>query len=178
MDVKDRTKYIFADTLFHLLRKKDLKNITVIEICALCGADRRTFYNHFESKYALAFWTLTQYTYQYMSAEHINNDIADGIRYYSHLAQNKEIYRRIFRDPSVSELLSEIVNFNYKRYMEELDANHIYLSTEERFAMKLYIYGGINTTRDWITGGCKESAQFISTVIHMNAPPFLKSLLA
>lgn len=56
MDVRDNTKYAFANAIKKLLQNKDLNQIRITELCALCGAERPTFYYHFRDKYDLINW--------------------------------------------------------------------------------------------------------------------------
>ncbi|MGN1203939.1 MAG: TetR/AcrR family transcriptional regulator C-terminal domain-containing protein [Lachnospiraceae bacterium] len=50
------TKRIFAESLKKIMRKKNFSKITVSEIVADCGLNRKTFYYHFEDIYALLKW--------------------------------------------------------------------------------------------------------------------------
>ena len=177
MDIKNRTKYVFAETLLQLLKYKDLEKITIKEICDHCHADRKTFYNHFENKYSLAGWLLNNYAYQYFSDDSIDKDIHATKRYYSYLKNNLEIYRRIFKDPGISDLLTHLVKWNMDRYLQGLQDNNIVLSEKDYYRLKLYVYGGINITREWIINGCKEDAAFIAEVIALGSPSFLRDII-
>lgn len=52
------TKKTLAESLKHIMKKKNFSKITVSEIIADCGLNRKTFYYHFEDIYALLKWTL------------------------------------------------------------------------------------------------------------------------
>ena len=54
------TKKALADSLKLFLTKKILTKITVSEIAADCGVNRKTFYYHFEDIHALLKWMLEQ----------------------------------------------------------------------------------------------------------------------
>lgn len=47
---------MFADALKHAMSQKPFSKITVSEIVAACGVNRKTFYYHFEDIYALLLW--------------------------------------------------------------------------------------------------------------------------
>ena len=49
---------MFATSLKHFMEEKPLSKITVSEIVADCGVNRKTFYYHFDSIYALLKWML------------------------------------------------------------------------------------------------------------------------
>ena len=51
-----RTKQQLAESLKKLMRTKPFNRITVTELVADCGLNRKTFYYHFEDIYALVRW--------------------------------------------------------------------------------------------------------------------------
>lgn len=57
-----RTKQSLAASLRCLLEQKPLSKITVSEIVAGCGVNRKTFYYHFQDIYSLLHWMLEQDT--------------------------------------------------------------------------------------------------------------------
>lgn len=52
------TKKTLAESLKKLMKSKSLSKITISEIIADCGLNRKTFYYHFEDIYALLKWIL------------------------------------------------------------------------------------------------------------------------
>ena len=54
------TKRTFAASLKKFMEKKPLSKITVSELIADCGVNRKTFYYHFEDIYALLKWMLEE----------------------------------------------------------------------------------------------------------------------
>ncbi|MGN0488255.1 MAG: TetR/AcrR family transcriptional regulator C-terminal domain-containing protein [Ruminococcus sp.] len=52
------TKRKLAESLKKIMRKKSFSKITITEIVADCGLNRKTFYYHFEDIYALLKWML------------------------------------------------------------------------------------------------------------------------
>lgn len=56
------TKKAFAASLKKFMGHKKLSKITVSEIIADCGVNRKTFYYHFQDIYALFKWTIEQET--------------------------------------------------------------------------------------------------------------------
>lgn len=55
-----RTKQQLAESLKKLMRTKPFNRITVTELVADCGLNRKTFYYHFEDIYDLLHWVLDQ----------------------------------------------------------------------------------------------------------------------
>ena len=63
MQMKDRTKLMFADTLIEMIQTTPLSKIRVAKLCEKCGATPPTFYYYFHDKYELVAWIfLNDYT--------------------------------------------------------------------------------------------------------------------
>ena len=56
------TKKSLSDSLKRIMQHKKLSKVTVSEIIADCGVNRKTFYYHFEDIYDLLKWTIEQET--------------------------------------------------------------------------------------------------------------------
>ena len=54
------TKKMFADALKQAMSQKPFSKITVSEIVAACGVNRKTFYYHFKDIYDLLLWILKE----------------------------------------------------------------------------------------------------------------------
>ena len=52
----DVSKRMLADALRALLRDHWFSEVTVTQICSLCGMSRKNFYYHFKDKYDLVNW--------------------------------------------------------------------------------------------------------------------------
>lgn len=57
-----QTKKKLSASLKKMMARKKISKITVSELIADCGVNRKTFYYHFEDIYALLKWTLEQET--------------------------------------------------------------------------------------------------------------------
>ena len=56
------TKRALSDSLKRIMQHKKLSKVTVSEIIADCGVNRKTFYYHFKDIYDLLKWTIEQET--------------------------------------------------------------------------------------------------------------------
>ncbi len=56
MQDSNRTKNILAQALKDLMQKEPFNKISIGDICAACGMNRKSFYYHFEDKYDLVNW--------------------------------------------------------------------------------------------------------------------------
>ena len=75
------TKKTFAESLKKLLCKKELSKITVSEIVADCGVNRKTFYYHFEDIYDLLKWTLEKEAVEVVKHFNLLTDYEEAIMF-------------------------------------------------------------------------------------------------
>ena len=150
------TKRTIANSLKKLMRNNKFAKITVSEIIEDCGINRKTFYYHFEDKYALLKWTLENeaisivkqldlmvdyekailFTMDYIEKnDYIINCVYDSIG-------NEELKRYLFAD------FAEIV----KSIIESAAAETNYQLTEEyeEFLCLFYVDAILAIMIDWI----------------------------
>ena len=75
------TKKALAASLKKYMGQKPLSKITVSEIIADCGVNRKTFYYHFEDIYMLLKWTLEQEAIEVVKQFDLMVDFEDAIRF-------------------------------------------------------------------------------------------------
>lgn len=76
------TKKALAESLKSIMRKKNFSKITVSEIIADCGVNRKTFYYHFEDIYALLKWVL-------------ENEAIEVVKHYNLIVDYEEVIQFI-----------------------------------------------------------------------------------
>ena len=176
MNLKDRTKYLFADTLKEMMRTKELKDIRVGELCEKCGAHRRTFYYHFQDKYDLMAWILS-HGYddptipENIMQEHTTKTVLTNIM------KNQPFYKRLYSDPGISELSDYLLRYNVENYEQQLlPALQVEaLTDEQEFSLRMYCYGGIYMTREWVLSGCKLAPAELSKRMTVNMPEWMNA---
>lgn len=76
-----RTKKALADSLRKIMTHKSFSKITVSEIIADCGVNRKTFYYHFEDIYALLHWMLEQESIEILKHINLLDDYRDAVSF-------------------------------------------------------------------------------------------------
>lgn len=92
------TKQAFADALKQAVEKKPLSKITVSELVDICGFNRKTFYYHFDSVYALVHWILEQEAIQAMRQYDLLLDLEDVILFLVDYVQKNPYIRYCILD--------------------------------------------------------------------------------
>ena len=183
-----RTKAKLFASFTELLSEKTFEDITISEICSRADVRRATFYKHFSDKYdflagltrqlrlkfeerfqdemLLTRKTPTDYYFEYLKA------LIDF------LCKNNTIVNLIFDSEIASSLLSVIVEENYIKTKERLDADmknglKIVASPD---TVAIYLAGGIsNAITKWLKEGKKTPRdEFISEINALISSVFVK----
>ena len=75
------TKRMLADSLRKICARKPFSKVTISEIVADCGVNRKTFYYHFEDIYALLKWTLEEEAMEVLKGFDLLVDYEEAIQY-------------------------------------------------------------------------------------------------
>ncbi len=95
--ISNNTKKMFAESLKRALTKKPLSKISVSEIVADCGVNRKTFYYHFENINDLLKWVLRQEAVDIVMELDNALDYEQSIRFViDYIDKNEEIMKNIY----------------------------------------------------------------------------------
>lgn len=126
------TKKSLAEALKRAMQKKNFSKITVSEIIADCGVNRKTFYYHFEDIYALLKWMLEEEAIEVVKNFDLLVDYEEAISFVmDYVESNKHIincaYDSIGRD--------EMKRFFYSDFIELVRT--VINQTEEKMNLHL-----------------------------------------
>lgn len=130
------TKKALAEALKRIMRKKSFSKITVSEIIADCGVNRKTFYYHFEDKYALLKWMLENEAVEVVKHFNLVVDYEEAIQFVmDYIEENdyiiscaydsigrEEMKRFFFAD--FTEITSSIIDSAEKELEKALDTEY------------------------------------------------------
>jgi len=88
------TKLELASALKTQTKKSSLEKISVTDICKLCGVNRKSFYYHFQDKYALVNWIFDTEFGAIASGNDNNDGLRALLRLLEYLYENRTFYRR------------------------------------------------------------------------------------
>ncbi len=154
MAIKDATKSIFAQELIRMVRKTPLAKVRVSDLCARCGADRRTFYYHFIDKYDLVAWIFTRDYISSLEAEQGQFTLQHSINILGKMARNKDFYKAVFTDNSQNAVRHYTYSYFYKLgtdAMKEHFAIDI-LPPEMEYAVMHHSHATVEITIEWLLG--------------------------
>ena len=150
------TKKMFADALKHAMSQKPFSKITVSEIVAYCGVNRKTFYYHFDDIYALLLWifkeeaidTVKEFNLltQYREALFFVMDYVEENNYLINCA-----YDSLGRDQLRCFLYTDFISVT-RNLLEQVDAmyGHKLEASYLEYLSKFYAEGLAGMLIDWI----------------------------
>lgn len=87
-----RTKKALATALKNKMKEKPFSKITVSELIAVCGVNRKTFYYHFKDIYDLLRWLFQEETLKILKQFDLLVDYEDAIGFIlDYIRDNKDI---------------------------------------------------------------------------------------
>ena len=167
------TKLWIADKMKDLMKKKPIDKIRITEICKSAEIERSTFYYHFKDKYDLVAWIF------YHSAE--NMDVTDVGAAANHMRQMKNdilFYKRAYEDTSQNALWQYMLEYFAEAYTDA--AKRILgtslLDTQLAYSIRLYCYGTVGMSREWILQDNVTSAETVVRMMFASMPKSLQEV--
>ena len=150
------TKKALAESLKKIMQKKSFSKITVSEIIADCGVNRKTFYYHFEDIYALLKWVLEKEAVEVVKQFDLTIDYEEVILFVmDYIEKNEHIINCAFdaigRDGMIQfffsdfkELVITIIDTAEKELNVTLEENY------KTFLCHFYVEAIAGSLIDWI----------------------------
>lgn len=174
-------KQIFAEALFQLCEKKQIKNISIQEICDLCEVNRQTFYYYFTSKYDLISWIYEQHVNQiYENIEDLESLKKQIYYLYDWFIKHKSFYSKVVKINGQESLDKFLYKHTYNYYINYISKKYgkEKLTGDLLFSISYHCYGCVHICIDWISNGMNDSADIIASRIFNNTPRQLLELFA
>ncbi|MGN0395582.1 MAG: TetR/AcrR family transcriptional regulator C-terminal domain-containing protein [Coprococcus sp.] len=179
------TKKALAESLKKIMKEKSFSKITVSEIIADCGVNRKTFYYHFEDIYALLKWVLEKEAIEVVKHFDLIVDYEEAILFImDYIEENDYIiscaYDSIGRDEmkrfffaDFNELVLSIIESAEKEFDRYLDQEY------KTFLCKFYVEALAGILIDWIKNrnerNRKQVPEYIVTTLKKSLIGILNS---
>ncbi len=165
--------------LEELLQKKQLEDIYVSDIVARSGVARKTFYRHFDDKYAAVNAYFAQFYSDTFERIVSGDEWEDALyNYLSVCEEKRDILLHAYNGLEYNGLRKFDIEMTAQTYIKYLEQNHVDISTPEmRFAIRIAAAGGTDMVLDWICGGMKESKEELVALLRRTLPPDISNNL-
>ncbi len=169
----ERTKLWIADKMKDLMKKKPINKIRITEICQAAEIERSTFYYHFRDKYELVAWIFFQ------AADRTDIiDLHDAAKGMKQMKNDMLFYKRAYEDTSQNALWEYMLEYFAAKYTElakEMSAADT-LDAQLLFSIRLYCYGAVGMTKEWVLEDNVTSAETIVKMMFRSMPESLKKI--
>ena len=170
----ERTKIWIANKMKELMKHKSIEKIRITEICEAAEIERSTFYYHFQDKYELVAWIFFQAAYK---TDVIS--IESAAQSMNHMKQDFIFYKRAYEDNSQAPMWAYMLEYFVDRYTrlvkEKLGTDT--LDTQTLFSIRLYCYGTLGMTREWLLNDNITPAETAVKMMFDSMPDSLKNIL-
>lgn len=147
----------------NLLQTKDIKDITVSEICKLAKINRSTFYANYIDIYDLA-EKLTEQLYTefinvYKDEQDKRKHSYNFLKLYTHIKDNQLFYKTYFKlDIDKSKPMSDAIS--------DAEMIRFFGSSKNKHYHIIFFKAGLNAViKEWLANGCQESPEEIDQII-------------
>ncbi len=169
----ERTKIWIADTMKKIMEKKPIEKIRVTEICREAEIERPTFYYHFKDKYDLVAWVFFHNAFE---TDVIS--ITSAAKSMNQMKKDFIFYKRAYEDSSQNPLWQYMLEYFVDRYANE--AKRILetdiLDTQTAYSIRLYSYGTIGMTREWLLTDNITPAETVVEMMFNSMPEVLRKI--
>lgn len=150
------TKRMLADSMKRFMEQKPLSKITISEIIADCGVNRKTFYYHFIDIYDLVKWMFEQEAVQVLAQLDLPTDTETAIRFIlDYVDKNRHIVSCAYDALGRNEMrqffytdIFQIIGFAISKV--EAEEQKILPSEQKSYVIKFYAEGLANMLIDYV----------------------------
>ncbi len=182
MQIRQSTKGLIAASFRELAESKPIDKITVREIASNCGITTVTFYNHFRDKYDLIMWSYVnngKSTMQKIGKDGYcwRDTLFEATRnfYENRRFLLNALHHTSGHDSFVS--LMERINIELLTAEVKKALGSSSLTQELEGAIRIYCYGTVRLTFDWLTSENPIPPDDIAKIMENSLPPVLAPFL-
>lgn len=165
------TKKVIKDTFLKLLNEKEIKKITISEICQLADINRATFYHHYLDIYDLLDSIGKDFEEELKNAYIPKIDREKTIFNFSKamlsvFIKNKELVKILFNTNNNIYSLNNILEVAYEKCRERWTKDIPTISTEEMEYATIFIFNGaLGIINYWIQNDFDKNIDELALII-------------
>lgn len=157
------TKKAIAQSMKELMKKQELKKISVADIVHNCGINRQTFYYHFKDKYDLVNWIYYHEVLSAVSTKKAFHDWSEVmLEILNIMKREKTFYRNALSVTGQNAFQDYFFNLTKSLLAEIIDAVEDGTGIQEKdknFIAEFYTYGLVGIVIQWARKGMQEQPQ-------------------
>lgn len=165
------TKKIIKNTFLELLSKKDIKKISVSELCSKADINRATFYRYYLDVFDLLDSIKKEFETELKAAYVPKNERENTVLNFSKamlavFLENKELVKILFNTNNGIYFLNSILEIAYTRCKERWEKDLPDISQEDMEYASVFIFNGaLGVVNFWVQNDFDKDIEEISTII-------------
>ena len=174
MQMKNRTKIMFAEELENMLKDMPLEKVRVAKLCERCGATPPTFYYYFHDKYELVAWMFLQ-DFSFAVGDKTPEYSPEVLNTVSRQFEKRKVfYQKAYTDQSQNSISEYTQAFNLQ-LAADVVKHHTgeNLTSEQLLAVKYHVYGVMGMFREWLYSE-NMTIEELNAFCYERTPDFLK----
>lgn len=172
--MENRMKLWIAENTKKLMKSKPISELRVSEICQACQIQRTTFYYHFHDKYELVAWIFCHF------ADFTKiTDLDSAAISLAKMKKEISFYRQAYADNGQNALWKYMVDYFARRYEKAILQKGVPapLPDDLKYQIRLYCYGGVGMTREWVLGNDTRAPREIAQLMFSAMPVQMQKIL-
>lgn len=163
------TKKVIRDSFIELLGKKDIKKITVSEVCKIADINRATFYRYYLDVYDLLDKIEKDFIEELKMA--LNNEEDYTVSSFSSdllkvFLDNKELVKILFNTNNNIYFLNSFLEIAYEKCKEKWEADIPNISSEDiEYAASFIFNGALGIINFWVKNNFDKDFKEIAKII-------------
>jgi AcrR family transcriptional regulator len=157
------TKRVIRESLYQLLEKKHLPEITVKELCELADINRATFYRNYQDIYDLFEKLEEELTKEAFQTNDLENDRYTLLEI---IYRNQPFYREFFDSHLESRYIRKTIAEKYDEMKKILIARGTYDEHTFSVSYQYNYYGVVGVIRAWLDRGCQEKPHELGDILY------------
>lgn len=165
------TKKVIRDTFINLLLEKDIKKITVSEICQLSDINRATFYRYYLDVYDLLDKIEEEFVNELKNAIPTNNENFYSVSSFSKellnvFLSNKELVKILFNTNNNVYFLNDILELAYDKCRQKWQTDLPNVSEEDIEYASVFIFNGaLGVVNYWVKNDFDKDVDEVAEII-------------
>ena len=164
------TKKIIKETFLDLINEKDIKKITVSELCEIADINRATFYRYYLDIYDLLDRIEDEFVNELKNVSYKMEENYTVSSFVEMLLQvfidNKNLVKVLFTNKNITNLLNDVLEVSYNKCKEKWIYDLPTLDEEEIEFASLFIFNGaLGIINFWIQNDFDKDIKEIANII-------------
>lgn len=165
------TKKVIRDTFINLLLEKDIKKITVSEICQLSDINRATFYRYYLDVYDLLDKIEEEFVNELKNAIPTNNENFYSVSSFSKellnvFLSNKELVKILFNTNNNVYFLNDILELAYDKCRQKWQTDLPNVNEEDIEYASVFIFNGaLGVVNYWVKNDFDKDVDEVAEII-------------